>query len=105
MSALLISIPLPLSVSRLATEPTIVTSRPSRTQTVPRPKTILQCNLDQGRRSSRAGIWVLIILPAAAVPAVTGGTPDASLSHARAPATFLERGPDDALAVSTRLRG
>ena len=55
------SIPLPFSVIRDATEPTIVTSSPSRIQTVPRPMTTSQWNLDQGNRSSRAGIRVSIV--------------------------------------------
>ena len=42
---------------------TIVTSSPSRIQTVPRPITIIQWNRDQGSRSRRAGIWVSIVLP------------------------------------------
>ena len=43
--------------------PTIVTSSPSRIQTVPRPITTIQWKRDQGRRSSRAGIWVSIVPP------------------------------------------
>jgi hypothetical protein len=42
MSALLIAMPLPSSVKRGAIDPTIVTSSPSRIQTVPRPITIRQ---------------------------------------------------------------
>src|SRR4051812_14215912 len=41
--------------------PTIVTSRPSRIQTVPRPITIRQCQPAQGRRSRRDGIRVSIV--------------------------------------------
>ena len=41
--------------------PTIVTSRPSRIQTVPKPITIRQWNRDQGSRSSLAGIWVRMV--------------------------------------------
>ncbi len=41
--------------------PTIVTSRPSRIQTVPSPMMIIQCHRDQGSRSSRAGTLVLIV--------------------------------------------
>src|SRR5690348_17314050 len=52
--------PLPFSVSRDEIEPTIVTSRPSRIHTVPRPMTTRQWNRDQGRRSRRAGICVLM---------------------------------------------
>src|SRR3954451_7429766 len=50
--------PLALSVSRAPIEPTIVTSRPSRIHTVPRPMITRQWNRDQGRRSRRAGICV-----------------------------------------------
>ncbi len=53
--------PLSSSVSRAAIEPTIVTSRPSRIQTVPRPMITSQWNLDHGRRSSRAGMRVSIV--------------------------------------------
>ena len=53
--------PLPVSVSRAAIAPTIVTSSPSRIQTVPRPITTIQWNRDQGRRSSRAGMRVRIV--------------------------------------------
>jgi hypothetical protein len=38
--------PLSGSVRRLAMAPTMVTSRPSRIQTVPRPITISQCHRD-----------------------------------------------------------
>src|SRR4051794_40178639 len=41
--------------------PTIVTSRPSRIQTVPSPITTIQWNRDQGSRSSRAGTLVSIV--------------------------------------------
>ncbi len=54
-------IPLPFSIIREATEPTIVTSRPSRIHTVPRPITTRQWNRDHGRRSSRAGTRVLMV--------------------------------------------
>ena len=71
--------PLPFSVSREATEPTIVTSRPSRIQTVPRPMTTSQWKRDHGSRSSRAGISVSIVsawavsacAPAASLPCGT----------------------------------
>ena len=52
--------PLPSSVSRWAMLPTIVTSSPSRIQTVPSPMTIIQWKLDHGSRSRRAGILVSI---------------------------------------------
>ena len=38
----------------------MVTSSPSRIQTVPRPITTSQCHLAQGNRSSRAGMSVVI---------------------------------------------
>ena len=53
--------PLPFSVSRPAMEPTMVTSRPSRIQTVPSPMTTSQCHLDQGNRSMPAGMLVFIV--------------------------------------------
>src|SRR3954449_11886341 len=104
MSALLISMPLPDSVRRLATEPTIVTSSPSSTHTVPSPTITLQWNRDQGSRSSRAGIWVRTVLPFVWATASTRGPPDAPLPRARSQATVLDRGRDDALALRA-LRG
>ena len=53
--------PLPFAEIAPAIEPTIVTSRPSRIQTVPSPTTIRQCHLDRGSRSSRAGMFVSIV--------------------------------------------
>ena len=50
-----VEIPLPASVRRGAIAPTIVTSSPSRTQTVPRPITMRQWNRDHGSRSRRPG--------------------------------------------------
>src|SRR5262249_35413215 len=44
------------SVSRDPIVPTIVTSSPSRTQVMPSANTIVQCHLDHGNRSSRAGM-------------------------------------------------
>ena len=41
--------------------PTIVTSSPSRIQTVPSPITIIQWKRDHGSRSSRAGTSVSIV--------------------------------------------
>ena len=60
--------PLPGSVRRDAIEPTIVTSSPSRIQTVPRPMTTSQWKRDHGSRSRRAGIAVLIVSVWTAVP-------------------------------------
>ena len=53
--------PLPFAEIAPAIDPTIVTSSPSRIHTVPSPIRILQCQRDQGRRSSRAGILVSIV--------------------------------------------
>ena len=53
--------PDPFSVSRLAIEPTMVTSSPSRIHTVPSPRTTSQCQRDQGSRSIRAGMLVLMV--------------------------------------------
>ena len=58
--AVVIAIPLPDSVRRGAIAPTIVTSRPSRIQTVPRPMTTIQWNCAHGSRSRRAGMLVSI---------------------------------------------
>ncbi len=63
MSAVVSPRPPACSVRRLAIEPTIVTSRPSRIQTVPSPTMISQCHLDHGSRSSRFGMFVSITLP------------------------------------------
>ena len=52
--AVVMVMPLPALVIVLPTAPTMVTSSPSRIQTVPSPRTI-QCHRDQGSRSSRAG--------------------------------------------------
>jgi hypothetical protein len=57
----------PGSVSRAPIAPTIVTARPSRIQTVPRPMMIIQCQRDQGSRSSRDGMRVLTMSPASAL--------------------------------------
>ena len=53
---------LPLTRSLLPTAPTMVTSSPSRIQTVPSPITTSQWKRDQGSRSRRAGIRVVIVL-------------------------------------------
>lgn len=57
----LMLMPLPDLVSWLPMVPTTVTSKPSRIQTVPRPKTTNQWNRDHGSRSRRAGMFVLIV--------------------------------------------
>src|SRR4051812_9309029 len=120
MWALLIAMPLPASVRRGAMAPTIVTSRPSRIQTVPSPITIRQWNLDHGRRSMRLGICVVIVRPrrsaggrAALDVAVTvliaaapGGRVvwDAPVPPARPSLPLQRRRRDDALAMRARLR-
>src|SRR6202042_693237 len=53
--------PLPLAEIAPAIEPTIVTSRPSRIQTVPSPTRIRQCQLAHGSLSKRAGMLVSIV--------------------------------------------
>src|SRR3954451_8829965 len=60
-----VSRPDPFSGRREEIVPTIVTSRPSRIHTVPSPTSTIQCQRDQGSRSSRAGIRVSTILPVA----------------------------------------
>ena len=55
------SIPLPGLLICPEMLPTMVTSRPSRIHTVPRPITIIQCHRDQGRRSRRAGTLVVTV--------------------------------------------
>jgi hypothetical protein len=54
MLAALSWMPLPRSVSRAATAPTIVSCRPSRIQTVPRPRTTRQWKRDHGRADQAA---------------------------------------------------
>src|ERR1051325_8392274 len=71
-----IAIPLPFSVSRLAIEPTIVTSRPSRIHTVPRPITTIQWKRDHGRRSSRLGTSVSMMCWSADAAALLTETTD-----------------------------
>ncbi len=73
----LIARPLPGSDNLPAMLPTTVTSRPSRIHTVPRPMTIVQCQRDQGRRSSRAGMSVVRVRPVPA-SAVLMGAPSTS---------------------------
>src|SRR5919206_3707993 len=124
------SMPLPDSVIREATLPTIVTSRPSRIHTVPRPMTTIQWNLAQGSRSSRAGTRVLIApswtslmaraYPRAARAGARGPAADspprravtrrirwpyAHLPPRRPPLPLPVGGGDDALDVRARLRG
>src|SRR3954452_22060461 len=99
-------IPLSASVSRGAIAPTIVTSRPSSTHTVPRPITIRQWKRDQGSRSSRAGTAVLITRPSAVALMVPGTrVGDGALPPAGSPVWLFGRRGHDALGVPARLRG
>src|SRR3954465_6736684 len=98
MSALVTSMPLPFSVIRDATEPTIVTSSPSRIQTVPRPNTMRQWNRDHGRRSSRAGTLVRTTRGGAAAVLID------ALRPPRASVSLHERGRHAALGLRARLR-
>src|SRR5215210_401054 len=59
-SKLLSPSPVVGSASASDIDPTMVTSRPSRIHTVPRPITTSQCQRLQGDRSSRAGMSVVI---------------------------------------------
>src|SRR5277367_1211233 len=61
------AMPLPCSVRRDETLPTIVTSRPSRIHTPPRPTTTRQWKRDHGSRSRRSGTRVVIV-PVWALP-------------------------------------
>src|SRR4051812_17087509 len=107
------SMPLPVSDSRDAIEPTIVTSSPSRIQTVPSPTTTRQWNFAQGSRSSRAGIFVVIVPVDASMqrrycriraPVITLASPHARLPRTRPPLPLHERRADDAMALPARLR-
>ena len=57
---LLMPSPVSLGLRASDIEPTIVTSRPSRIQTVPSPITTSQCQRAHGSRSSRAGMSVVM---------------------------------------------
>jgi hypothetical protein len=87
----LILIPEPASVRRLAIEPTIVTSRPSRIHTVPRPTSTSQCQLVHGSRSKRAGMRVSMpglqraTLPPCSAPRSATASPLARLAKPAAP--------------------
>ena len=70
--------PLPFSVSRSPMLPTIVTSSPSRIQTVPRPITTIQWKRDQGSRSRRAGMRVSILPSCCCSPSTILEIPGAS---------------------------
>jgi hypothetical protein len=61
--------PLPCSLKRPPMAPTMVTARPSRIQTVPSPITTIQCHLDHGNRSMRAGMSVSMVRSVTPSPA------------------------------------
>src|SRR3954469_1370547 len=61
MSELAMPRPVVGSFSASDIDPTIVTSSPSRIQTVPSPRRTSQCHLAHGSRYSRAGTLVLIV--------------------------------------------
>src|SRR4051794_1024292 len=91
--------PLPFSVSRPAIDPTIVTSSPSRIQTVPRPMTTSQCQRAHGRRSMRAGIFVSIVRSSTSVamspPVLLGWTRPRATPSARTGPTTHEPRPGE----------
>src|SRR5690606_26882140 len=69
--------PLPGLASCGVRLPTMVTSRPSRIQTVPSPMTIIQCQRDQGSRSSLAGTLVVMVPVSTSLMSTTGYLPRA----------------------------
>ncbi len=89
--------PLPGSDNRLAMLPTTVTSRPSRIHTVPSPMTIVQCQRDQGSRSSLAGMSVVTVRPVSACAVVvTEGLPPRRANPTRVPPPPLPSPPASA---------
>jgi hypothetical protein len=85
------AIPLPCSEMRVATEPTMVTSRPSSIQQVPRAASTTQCHRDQGRRSKRAEMSVRTVprSGASAMPSTFRG----SGQRGRESSSMPSRGP------------
>ena len=53
--------PVPSGLRAADIDPTMVTSSPSRIQTVPRPMTTIQCHRAHGSRSIRAGMSVVMV--------------------------------------------
>ena len=117
MSALVSRSRCPARSGAAAIAPTIVTSSPSRIQTVPSPITIRQWKRDHGSRSSRAGMFVRILrgsAPASLTALIASVSlrrvcgcsvaRDAALPRARSSLPLLERGRNDALAMPARLR-
>src|SRR3954451_6063222 len=107
------AMPLPLSERRDAIDPTIVTSSPSRIHTVPSPTTTRQWNFAHGSRSSRAGIFVVIVPVDASMQrrycrirarVITLASRHARLPRPRPPLPLHERRADDALGLPARLR-
>src|SRR5262245_14720806 len=92
MSAAVMASPLPGSDSRVAIDPTIVTSSPSRIHTVPSPMRIRQWNRDHGNRSNRDGTRVSILctstsaLMREAYPGAPGENADCQVFVRSAPA-------------------
>src|SRR3954454_16181064 len=74
-------------VRTLASEPTSVTSKPSRIHVIPSPTTTIQCHLLHGSRSSRRGIIVSTTPPVAPRPPLAAAAviearpPPASAPH------------------------
>jgi hypothetical protein len=65
---------LPADQQDAEAEPTMVTSSPSRIQTVPRPTSTIQCQRAHGRRSSRDGTSVRIVpVSGRVIPDLRGG--------------------------------
>src|SRR5581483_11072733 len=82
-----IEMPLPFSVRRLAIEPTMVTSSPSRIQTVPRPITTIQWKRDHGSRSRRFGMSVSMMFGSAEAAALLMQTANPHACDRKTPAT------------------
>src|SRR4051812_39966264 len=102
------SSPLPFSLSRPPMAPTMVTARPSRIHTVPRPPTTIQCHLDQGNRSIRAGMLVSMVLSLAvcvAMRRLPGRAPDRARDDDPPPAHRMPGGGVLTSALPAAARG
>src|SRR5215213_8372812 len=93
------SSPAPASVRRGPIAPTMVTARPSRIHTVPSPTMTIQCHLDHGKRSMRAGMSVSIVRNVV-VSAAIWRSPPTSRGTVRLAGYPLRTDPHE-LAVST----
>ena len=82
--------PAPGWPTRPVIELTMLTSRPSRIQTVPSPMMIFQCHADHGRRSRRDGILVRIV--PVSTESLMGGTYPSRWPWQSAPAVSDETG-------------